>query len=76
MQHFLRKMKEKTSYKYHWKSSVVFFILELKCIKKDIYHTEIFIKFADINLHTGYTIKQSHAALRVLQARKLQDDLT
>ena len=61
MQHLLRKMKEKNSYKYHWKSSVAFFILELKCIKKDIYRSEIFIKFADFNLHTGYTIKRSQS---------------
>ena len=28
-------------------------------MKKDTYHSEIFIKFADFNLHTGYTVKRS-----------------
>ena len=52
-------MKEKPAINIIGRAVWVFFILELKCIKKDIYHSEIFIKFADFNLHTGYAIKRS-----------------
>ena len=59
MQHLLRKMKEKPAINISLEEQCGFFILELKCIKKDIYHSEIFIKFAVFNLHTGYAIKRS-----------------
>ena len=57
MQRLLRKMKTKTAINTTGRAVWDFYILELKCIKKDIYHSEIFIEFADFNLHTGYTIK-------------------
>ena len=61
MKHLLRKVKEKPAINIIGRAVWFYFILELKCIKKDIYNSEKFIKFADFNLHTGYTTKQSQS---------------
>ena len=59
MQHLLRKIKQKEdSYKYHWKSSGFFYILELKCMKKDIPFLNIY-QIAGFNLYAGCAVKLS-----------------